>query len=157
MATPELTWRARHFISLTATELYGLLQLRQRVFVVEQKCAYLDADGYDERATHVWASLDDPRGGPSVIYAVSRFFAPGIKYEEASLGRVVSAPEARGTGVGRELVRFTLEEIERAFGPVPVRISAQAHLSRFYRSFGFREVSERYLEDDVPHVAMLRA
>ena len=98
-------------------------------------------------------------GGDAVIpelLAVARFFAPGIKYEEASFGRVISAPEARGTGLGRTLVRTILDEMLRALGPVAVRISAQAHLERFYGEFGFRAVSERYLEDDVPHIAMLR-
>lgn len=158
MATTELLWSARPFAELTAPELYGILQLRQRVFVVEQRCAYLDADGYDHRATHVWAERA-AREGDAVIpelLAVARFFAPGIKYEEASFGRVISAPEARGTGLGRALVRTILDEMQRTLGPVAVRISAQAHLERFYGEFGFRAVSERYLEDDVPHIAMLR-
>jgi ElaA protein len=153
----EVRWRQSAFDALSARELYALLQLRQRVFVVEQRCAYLDADGYDHLATHVWAERADPPGDalPRVL-AVTRFFAPGIKYPEASLGRVVSAPEARRTGVGRAVVARALAGLEAQRGPVPVRISAQQYLERFYQEFGFRTVSEPYLEDDVPHIAMVR-
>jgi ElaA protein len=160
LVTPEILrepvrWHERPFAALTGAELYALLQLRQRVFVVEQRCAYLDCDGYDDRATHVWGEVGE-RGSPSII-AVSRFFACGIKYpDEASFGRVVSAPEARGTGVGRALVAQTLARMEAALGPVPIRISAQQYLERFYAEFGFRTVSEPYLEDEIVHVAMVR-
>jgi ElaA protein len=148
-------WDARSFDALTGAELYGILQLRQRVFVVEQRCAYLDCDGYDARATHVWGTHGDLQS-PKYL-AVSRFFACGIKYPgEASFGRVVTAPEARGTGLGRALVARTLARMEEALGPVPVRISAQRYLERFYGEFGFRTVSEPYLEDEIVHVAMVR-
>lgn len=157
MSKDELRWRSAPFSELTTGQLYALLQLRQRVFVVEQTCAYLDADGYDEKAMHLWAEREGDKRAIPEVFAVARFFAPGIKYPEASFGRVVSAPEVRATGVGRMLVRRTIDEIERAFGKVAIRISAQAHLERFYGEFGFRAVSERYLEDDIPHVALLRA
>jgi ElaA protein len=152
----ELRWHCAAFGKLTTGQLYALLQLRQRVFVVEQRCAYLDADGYDEKATHVWAEREGETRSIPAVFAASRFFAPGIKYPEASFGRVVTAPEVRATGLGRLLVRRTIDEIERAFGPVSIRISAQAHLERFYGEFGFRAVSERYLEDGIAHVALLR-
>lgn len=156
-----LVWRDAPLAELTVGELYAILALRQRVFVVEQTCPYLDADGYDERAVHVWAELDangaarEPARVPTVL-AVARVFAPQIKYDEASIGRVATAPEARGTGLGRVLVARAIAVIEARFGAVPIKLSAQAHLERFYNEFGFVTVSERYMEDDIPHVAMRR-
>lgn len=156
-----LHWRDAPLAELTVGELYAILALRQRVFVVEQSCPYLDADGYDERAVHVWAEVEvdraehEPARVPTVL-AVARVFAPRIKYDEASIGRVVTAPEARGTGLGRVLVARAIAVIEARFGAVPIKLSAQAHLERFYSEFGFVTVSDRYMEDDIPHVAMRR-
>jgi ElaA protein len=163
----DCRWRCERFDALTVAELHAIMALRQRVFVVEQRCAYLDADEHDRHATHLWATLDEsssealqvpeaPRA-PSRLVAVARIFAPGIKFAESTLGRVATAPEHRNVGLGRALVRFALERIEALWGLVPVRISAQAHLERFYGEFGFRVASERYLEDDIPHIAMVRA
>lgn len=130
-------------------ELYAITVLRERVFIVEQTCAYLDADGLDPVSRHLWASAE-PEGDP---LAYLRIVPPGAKFEEVSLGRIITAPEQRGRGLGRELVRRGLA----AVGPVPVRISAQAHLEPFYGEFGFARVSEVYLEDGIRHVDMLRA
>ena len=120
--------------------------LRQRVFVVEQRCAYLDADGYDPQSRHLWAD----RAGS--IEAYLRIVPAGAKYAEVSIGRVITAPEARGTGLGRELMRRGVA----ACGAQPIRIGAQAHLEKFYGELGFRRVSDEYLEDDIPHIEMLR-
>jgi ElaA protein len=140
------------FAQLSASELYALMRLRQEVFVVEQNCAYLDADGHDAPCIHVWCTADeDPR-----LLAALRVVPPGEKYAEASIGRVVSASFARRTGAGRAVVERGLVELERAFGVVPVRISAQQYLERFYRGFGFETVSAPYDEDGIPHIEMLR-
>ncbi len=143
-------WSHREFAALTVDELYRILALRQRVFVVEQRCPYLDADGWDGRAEHLW--LDDG----DVAVACLRWFSPGVRHAEACLGRVVTAPERRGTGLGHALVREGLAQIERQHGAAPVRISAQAYLERFYRQHGFERASDDYLEDDIPHLAMVR-
>jgi ElaA protein len=145
-------WRYLAWGELTTDELYRLLVLRQRVFVVEQTCPYLDADGWDARAHHLWT--DDAAGAEA--RACLRVFAPGVKYAEASLGRIATAPEARGTGLGRALVAEGLARIEAAHGPVAVRIGAQKYLERFYGEVGFATVSEAYLEDGIPHVEMVR-
>jgi ElaA protein len=139
-------WHDREFAELTTAELYAIVMLRERVFVVEQHCAYLDADGYDPRARHLWGE----RAGELVAYL--RVLPAGEKYAEIAIGRVITAPEARGTGIGRELMRRGLALI----GSAAVRISAQAHLQRFYGEFGFRPVSEIYQEDGIPHLEMLR-
>lgn len=123
------------------------MALRERVFVVEQACAYLDADGHDPASRHLWA---ETAGG--AIAAYLRIVPPGEKFAEVSLGRIVTAPEHRGGGLGHELVRRGLD----AVGNVAVRISAQAHLEQFYGQHGFHRASEPYLEDGIPHIDMLR-
>ena len=154
LSAETVAWQSKPFAELTTTELYALLALRRRVFVVEQTCPYLDADGRDYDAVHVFAP--SPSSAREVI-ACARIFAPGARYErEACLGRVVSEPSLRRTGLGRACVARSIAEIEERYGRVPVRISAQCYLERFYESFGFAPEGERYLEDEIPHVAMLR-
>jgi ElaA protein len=149
----ERSWRYSAWAELTTDELYRILALRQRVFVVEQNCPYLDADGWDAKATHLWC--DDERGETCVAYL--RVFAPGVKYAEASLGRIVTAPEVRRAGLGRPLIREGLARIVAAHGGVPVRIGAQKYLERFYGELGFVRASDDYDEDGIPHLEMVRA
>jgi ElaA protein len=148
-----LTFHHRAWSALGRDELYAVMALRQEVFVVEQRCAYLDADGYDPQAAHLWATGADP----AYPIAYCRIFPAGVKYPEASIGRVVSAPSARRTGAGRALMVEALRRMDEAAGSTAtVRISAQSYLQRFYEALGFRVVSEPYLEDDIPHLEMLR-
>lgn len=142
----ELTWHDRTFAELMPAELYAILALRQRVFVVEQNCVYLDADGVDPASRHLWAE----RGGALLAYL--RIVPAGVKFPEASIGRVITAPEARGEGLGRELMKRGLA----AAGAVPIRIGAQAYLEKFYGELGFVRVSDVYDEDGIPHILMLR-
>ena len=144
--TAELRWHDKPFAELTAPELYAIYVLRQRVFVVEQTCVYLDADEYDPLARHLWAE------SAGVLQAYLRIVPAGAKFAEISLGRVVTAPEARGTGLGRALMRRGLA----AVGAVPVRIGAQAHLEKFYGELGFVRASDLYDEDGIPHIEMTR-
>lgn len=140
----------REFAALTVDELYAILALRQRVFVLEQNCPYVDCDDHDQRAVHLWTT----DGG--VVLAYARVLPAGEKYPEVSLGRVVSAQQARRTGAGRAIVARALAVIARRYGAVPVRISAQSYLERFYGELGFARVGEDYLEDNIPHLEMLR-
>ena len=142
----ELTWHLHTFAELTAAQLYAIIALRERVFVVEQKCAYQDADGVDPVSRHLWA---EHRGA---IAAYLRIVPAGVKFAELSLGRVITAPEARGTGLGRELMK---RGIAAAAG-VPIRIGAQAHLEKFYGELGFQRASDVYDEDGIPHIEMVR-
>ncbi|MEZ4403288.1 MAG: GNAT family N-acetyltransferase [Kofleriaceae bacterium] len=148
---PAIPWRYAAFAELTTAELYRLIMLREQVFIVEQACPYLDADGYDRAAHHLWTEDD-----AGAARACLRVFAPGIKYAEASLGRIVTAAAARRTGLGRALVAEGLTRVAAAHGPVPVRIGAQRYLERFYGEFGFVTASPMYLEDGIPHVEMVR-
>ncbi len=142
----QVRWHVREFAQLTAAELYAITSLRERVFVVEQNCIYLDADGFDPIARHMWAE------DGAKLRAYLRILPAGTKFADVSIGRVVTDPEVRGTGLGKELMRRGLA----AAGPVPVRIGAQAHLERFYGELGFVRSSDVYDEDGIPHIEMLR-
>ena len=130
--------------------LYDALALRSRVFVLEQG-PYLDADGVDRMAWHLLG-----RDGSGVLQGYLRVVDPAVKYREPSLGRVVVAPELRGTGLGRRLVAEGIDRCSAAWPGQAVRISAQAHLQTFYAEFGFAPVGEVYLEDNIQHLEMLR-
>lgn len=139
-------WHDRAFAELSVAELYAILELRTRVFVVEQKCIYQDPDGADQVSRHLWAEADGK------VAAYLRILPAGVKYTEASIGRVLTAPEARGSGLGRELVQRALSQT----GAAPLRIGAQAYLEKFWSSFGFVRVSDVYDDDGIPHVEMTR-
>jgi ElaA protein len=132
--------------------LYELMALRQRVFVLEQRCAYVDADGLDPRAWHL-LGLDGDR-----LLAAARVFEsrPGAVAEEASIGRVAVGREARGTGLGRALMAEAVRGCESRAPGRAIRIQAQAYLERFYGGFGFRRCSGPYLLDGIVHVDMIR-
>jgi ElaA protein len=146
-----IEWRWYAFDSLSPASLYAVLAARSAVFVVEQRCAYQDLDGYDAKARHLVAWQADD------VAAYCRTFAPGVKYAEASIGRVLTTQDFRATGIGRALIERAIEGIDVAHGSPAIRISAQSYLERFYASFGFVTVSEPYLEDGIPHVEMVRA
>lgn len=148
--TPERAWRWRAFPELSPEELYSILQLRALVFVVEQNCAYNDLDGHDRGAYHLFLE-----GGGGVV-AYLRVIPPGLRYAEPSIGRVVTHPSARGSGLGYELMREGLRRVEALFPELSIRIGAQRRLERFYQTLGFVTVSDPYDEDGIEHVEMIR-
>jgi ElaA protein len=150
-----ITWQWNGFNALTVAELYAMLALRQEVFVLEQTCLYPDIDGLDPGAQHLlgWREVD----GKAELVAHLRCLAPGAKYEEMSIGRVVTSPAARGSGLGRALVAQGIALAQQLHPGHAIRIGAQAHLEAFYRSFGFVTVSEPYDEDGIMHIDMLLA
>ncbi len=131
--------------------LYEVLALRCRVFILEQDCAYLDPDGADPRCWHLCG-----RDEQGALQAYLRAVDPGVKYAEASIGRVITAPEVRGTGLGRALMQEGLARCTRQWPGETLRISAQSRLRRFYESLGFEAASDDYLEDGIPHMQMTR-
>ena len=141
----------RTFDQLTTEELYKLLRLRSEVFVVEQQCIYLDMDGMDLRALHLLGFEGEK------LAAYTRIFAPGDYFKEASIGRVAVSPEYRGRGLGRVIMQASLQAVEDHFGPVPICLSAQSYLRRFYEELGFRAEGQEYLEDGIPHIRMTKA
>jgi ElaA protein len=146
----NIRWDCKHFSKITAAELHAVLALRCSIFIMEQNCPYLDPDHKDLHSYHVmgWKGNE--------LVAVARIVEPGISYEEVSIGRVATSSSARGTGAGKMLMTKTMEYIENIFGKVPVRISAQSYLQKYYEGYGFvRSEKEEYLEDDIPHLDMV--
>jgi ElaA protein len=145
-------WITKTFEELTTRELYAILRLRSEVFVVEQNCVFQDMDNADQLAMHIMG-FDDVE---NELVAYTRLFGPGIKFDMCSIGRVVTSPRARRTGMGRKLMEHSIAVVEDRFGKVPIKIGAQQYLEKFYASFGFKQSSEMYLEDDIPHIEMIR-
>jgi ElaA protein len=148
--TLPMIWTLKPFNELTAKELYNILQLRNEVFIVEQNCPYQDLDNKDLRAWHLMGMQDGN------LLAYSRLLAPGISYSESSIGRIVSSPSARKKGIGKKLMLESIDQIRNLFQTDTIRIGAQLYLQKFYESFGFNTDSDIYLEDDIPHIQMLR-
>jgi ElaA protein len=147
----SLTWVWKAFNDLSAEEVYTILCVRQEVFVLEQECLYLDADGKDRKAFHLMGFKGDE------LVAYARILKPGVSYAEVSIGRILSTKNARGTGAGMQLMDQALSRIENEFGQVPIRISAQSYLKEFYQKYDFQPTGKEYLEDEIPHMEMLRA
>lgn len=145
-----MNWILKSFDDLTAKELYAILQLRCEVFVVEQNCPYLDEDNKDQHCYHLMGWKDD------LLAAYTRILPAGLAFEEASIGRVVTSPKARGAGIGRALMVRSIEELYKLYGKVPIHIGAQLYLNEFYSSLGFDKISEIYLEDGIQHIGMLK-
>jgi ElaA protein len=146
-----MTFKCVPFDSLTVRELYDIMALRQMVFAVEQNCPYLDADGKDLEAWHLM--LLDQKG---LLAAYTRLLPKGISYDDyASIGRVVSAPHARGTGAGKAVMEQSIKQMAQLFPNQPIKIGAQSYLLKFYESLGFESTGEEYLEDDIPHTSMI--
>lgn len=151
----DLRWRCLPFGALSADSLYRLLRLRAEVFVVEQACAFQDLDGVDPDCMHLLAESTDDQGGVQLL-ASTRLVPPGRTFAEASIGRVVTAPAARGGGIGHVLMAESVRMLEQLWGSQPIRIGAQAHLERFYNRHGFVSDNRPYIEDGIPHIEMLR-
>ncbi|HEY3046725.1 MAG TPA: GNAT family N-acetyltransferase [Polaromonas sp.] len=145
-----ITWRFVPFDALTTRELYEVLQLRSEVFVVEQACVFQDLDGADAQAMHLLGTVE----GRLVAYV--RCFAAGVKFSEASIGRVVTRNEVRGSGAGHVLMKQAITCLTQHWGPQAIRIGAQARLEQFYRQHGFTKTGAPYSEDGIPHIEMLR-
>lgn len=146
-----IQWQLKLFNALSPTELYSIFRLRGEVFIVEQNCPYLDTDGKDFHSHHLLGYVGED------LAAYSRLVFPDISYKEVSIGRVVTSAKYRRKEFGRLLMQKSVEEIERIYGKVPIRIGAQAYLKKFYEGFGFVDLNEPYLEDGIPHLIMLRS
>jgi len=145
-----MAWHLKTFNELSTSQLYQILRLRSKIFVVEQNCAYQDIDNKDQKAFHFFYIEDEQ------ITAYTRLFKPGDYYVEATIGRVVVKKEKRGTGLGHTLITKSIEALENISGKVSIKMGAQTYLKNFYESHGFKKVSEEYLEDGIPHIHMLR-
>ena len=150
----DISWQWSRFSELTPEQLYALVMLREGVFIVEQNCPYPDADGRDPKAWHLlgWTGA----GAGRTLIAYARIFEPGLRYAEGSIGRIVTAPTVRGTGVGKLLMDEALRRVESLAPGQRIKIAAQQRLEAFYIGFGFTTVSAPYEEDGIMHVDMIR-
>lgn len=145
-----MTLQTLAFNELSLQQLYDIMYARQAVFVVEQNCPYLDADGKDQDCFHVLGYDDD-----NELVAYTRLVPLGISYDNAAaIGRVLTTEKGRGKRLGIQLMQFSIEEIKRLFPNEQLLISAQCYLIKFYENLGFQTVGESYLEDDIPHIKM---
>ena len=144
----ELNWQYKTFGSLTSNELYSVLKLRSEVFVVEQNCVYLDMDDKDQQSFHLcgWYRSE------LAVYA--RILPPALAFEEASIGRVVSNPLFRKSGLGRILMEEAIKITIETFKVSKIKIGAQLYLLDFYNSLGFSQSGPEYIEDGIPHIEM---
>lgn len=149
----EINWQDLPHPELEMQTLYSLLALRNAVFIVEQNCPYQDLDGRDlERDNrHILGWKE------GALIACARILAPESAQQPVAIGRVVVAPDARGLNLGYRLMEQALMSCAQHWPQHDVWISAQAHLQSFYQKLGFRPQGDIYLEDDIPHIAMLRA
>ncbi len=138
----------RNFNELNVTQVFEMYQLRSRVFVVEQRCAYLDPDDKDPGAKHVLVYEGE------TLAAYARIIEPGVSYNEPSIGRVVVEENYRRRGAGRELMKFCIHKTRELFNNQDIVISAQTYLLQFYTDLGFKAEGMAYLEDDIPHMKM---
>lgn len=145
----NIEWRCKKFDELSPAELYAILQLRNEVFVVEQNCVFQDADGKDDKALHLMGWYNN------TLVAYTRLLPKNISYSNAAIGRVVTSQIARGSGIGKELMKKSIDTIYKLWGKQPIQIGAQLYLRKFYESLGFQQTSEVYLEDGIEHIEMI--
>lgn len=146
----QLNYTLKSYEQLTLDELYAIMALRQEVFIVEQNCPYLDADGKDKAAYHLMGYLNNE------LMCYTRLLDKGTSYPDySSIGRVVNSPKVRGTGAGYYLMSKSIEECIRLFPGVSIKISAQCYLRKFYESLDFKSNGDFYDEDDIPHMGMI--
>lgn len=145
----SLNWSLLNFEELSTKQLYDILQARQQVFIVEQNCFYLDCDEKDFKCLHLCVRDNDK------LVAYLRIAPPGVIYQQVSIGRVLTIAEIRATGLGKEMMRKALEIISEKFPDQPIKIMAQSYLVKFYENFGFKNISESFMEDGIPHNYMI--
>ena len=140
----------KRFEALTTNELYAILRLRSEVFVVEQDCVYQDLDDKDKKALHVMGWYDN------TIVAYTRIFDVKLYFNEASIGRVVVDKKYRSKGFGIDIMIASINAIKKHYNQTQIKISAQTYLIKFYNNLGFKEQGKPYLEDGIPHTAMIK-
>jgi len=148
-----IEYSCKPFYKLSHDELYAIMVLRQEVFVVEQKCTYVDADNLDQKGHHLMGFDETKR-----LVAYARILPTATRYPAyPSIGRVITAKPIRGTGIGRELMEEGIERLYDVYGVSPIKISAQTQLKEFYESLGFSPVGKKYREDGMWHIGMVKS
>ena len=148
----SVIWQCLHFSQLSIEQVYEILRARNEVFVVEQNCPYQDCDNKDLDAMHITGHMENN------LVAYMRILSPGISFPgAASIGRVLTAPIGRKKGIGKALMKYSIQQCENLYENFPIIIAAQLYLEKFYLEFGFNRSSENFLEDNIPHLLMHRA
>lgn len=150
MKIKPLFFKVKTYQELSRDELYALLQLRAAVFVVEQDCVYQDVDGKDDKALHVLGFA------ANALVAYTRVFPPGAYFDQASIGRVVVQEKERANHYGYDVMKRSIQAVEEHYNTTTIKLSAQTYLKKFYNSLKFKAVGEEYLEDGIPHIAMIK-
>ncbi len=150
MAYININWTVKTFENLTPNELYAILRLRSEVFVVEQNCVFLDMDNKDQFSIHLMGWHENN------LVAYTRLIAPQLVYENMSIGRVVTSSFYRRAGIGKELMKVSIEKCYELFGKGEIKIGAQLYLKKFYENFGFIQSGEVYDEDGIDHIEMIK-
>ncbi len=146
----QISWECKFFDDLTPHELYALIKLRNDVFVVEQKCVFQDADGKDQKCYHLMGFVKNE------LAAYARLVPANVSYKNVSIGRIVTSPGHRNTGAGKALMKEAINQSTLLFGLQTIKIGAQLYLKSFYETFGFKQMSDVYDEDGIPHIEMIR-
>ncbi len=146
-----LQWNLKKFDEFSNKELYRILKLRMEVFVLEQECLYPELDDKDFACLHLWAEQEGS------ILAYTRLVPPGLSYPQASIGRVIVAEQARGTGLSQQLMISSIESVAKEFGVNDIQIGAQFHLKSFYEKLGFEQVSDPYPDYGILHIDMIKS
>jgi len=136
----------KSFEELTVDELYELLRVRSEVFVVEQNCVYQDMDGDDQKSIHLWLTI------AGKMVALARVCPAGTHMQEISIGRVITTE--RGKGYGKQIMLHAIEAAKEHFGAKQIDIEAQEYAKIFYESVGFKQSSETFMLDGIPHIRM---
>ena len=146
-----MNWTLKSFDKLTVSEFHDIIQLRLEIFVVEQDCPYQDLDGKDKVALHLFGATTEGK-----IIAYTRLFGPGDYYKEAAIGRVVVHKDYRKDGIGFELMKRSIDQVESHYRTNTIKIGAQRYLRKFYESLGFVSTGDFYMEDGIPHMYMIK-
>lgn len=145
----KMDWQIKTFEQLSNRQLYLILQARVDVFVVEQQCPYPELDNYDDQAIHLYMMDKDQ------LFAYARLLPAGSRYQEPSIGRVLVVKNHRGKGYAYQLMNKAIDYMISNWNENTIKIQAQTYLQSFYESFGFQQITEPYLEDDIPHIDMI--
>tara|TARA_B110001469_G_C9573135_1_gene284193 strand:+ start:528 stop:1022 length:495 start_codon:yes stop_codon:yes gene_type:complete len=148
----KITWKTKAFKDLTVDEYFEIIFLRTEIFVVEQDCPYQEVDEKDRQSFHLFGRAENRE-----VVAVTRVLPQGVSYDEVSIGRVALKKTYRGQGIADTLMIESFKFVKKEFGEVPIRISAQKYLLNYYNKHGFNQVGDMYLEDDIPHLEMLKS
>ncbi len=144
-----MEWKIKKFKDLDIEELYDILALRSEIFVVEQDCVFQECDGKDKSSYHLFCEDNGE------VVAYSRILPKGVSYDETAIGRVVVKKSHRGRGLAREMMLKAIDFVEADLKENNIKLQAQSYLIEFYKSCGFKQISEEYLEDNIPHIDML--